>query len=685
MDGGQDSKADAADARMGMIQVNDLIYKLDPDLSVAVARTHKSQFFQNNTYSDAQTSICILNSGADYIDPRRSWLEFEIIVPATNRLGLTSDNVNSLISFYFGATGSVLNLVDSVVVSTRSGDEVSRVNDYGQMMNIMLPLLFGVDWRNSVAQQIGLGSFLGGVQVPVDTYPTQASEMRRRMFQIPLYLLAPPFMYGRLLPSMFMSGLRIEIKWKPLLQATQLFWENLLTHFPVDGIGQTNTAAQYVSGQGVDTSTHREFNTNFKTYLTAGTAFSGGGGVSAAYSVNTIWSFTFTNRELNTNWPGPPDNFAAPGFNDLARRGLLRHGTIIVLPVNGAAVTPGTNDGQAFFLPEDNLIFYVEEIKDNNTVIVNTDFPADFGGFVPSAQGGAYLLNSTRENGYTRGFGSLYLEGKLATPATPVNLASSNYTIQQPTIQMCCIQLTDAVQRTLNEFSSVQGLEIVYADYDRTSTPFTSGVNSVYTEVRKSASRALCVFSRLVRSSTDGFTYDGFASMYQSFWNKYQYQLGSLYFPQQQVSDNNSDPDIRRDNMLSKEYNYTLDAFDRLHPKAPPTMLSLRGHGLDWQSIYLHPTEVFRNHDQDPYLCPPANNGKWGSFANGATTIATTLERSTLFDLSGVPINNSRVLALRGEIDIPQVNNQNVSATLFVFLKYVRLCRVFLINAEVEQ
>ena len=127
----------------------------------------------------------------------------------------------------------------------------------------------------------------------------------------------------------------------------------------------------------------------------------------------------------------------------------------------------------------------------------------------------------------------------------------------------------------------------------------------------------------------------------------------------------------------------------------------MRGFGLDFNYLNLHPTEVTAEHGPDAYLAPRVVSstlasdaystytyGKWGSFVNGATTIATTLERSTLFDLSGIPINNSRVLALRGEVQFVNEADRvdpNFRATLFAFLKYVRLARVFLVNCEVEQ
>jgi hypothetical protein len=67
--------------RQGLIAVNDLTYALEPDLSVAVNKTMKKHFFQSTEYKDNQRAICIVNSGADYIDTRRSHLTFGVRLP----------------------------------------------------------------------------------------------------------------------------------------------------------------------------------------------------------------------------------------------------------------------------------------------------------------------------------------------------------------------------------------------------------------------------------------------------------------------------------------------------------------------------------------------------------------------------------------------------------------------------
>src|ERR1700761_2238672 len=138
---------ETAASRMGIIEINDLVYKLESDLSVAINRTHKNNYFQQTAYDPTQTSICIFNSGADYVDPRRSFLSLSVSLPVT-QVTATGSNPNffTYLNAYFGPSGSVLNLIDSVVVSTRSGDELSRVNDFAQLMYHYIPWTFGYDW-----------------------------------------------------------------------------------------------------------------------------------------------------------------------------------------------------------------------------------------------------------------------------------------------------------------------------------------------------------------------------------------------------------------------------------------------------------------------------------------------------------------------------------------------------------
>lgn len=491
--GGSSLEQKGGSSREGMLAVNDLVYVLNPDLSVSVNRTHKNHFFQSNTYKNSQRAICILNSGADYGDMRSSTLNFSITLDQpewkTGGAAVPGD-----MSGYFGKNGSALNLIKHILITSRSGDELIRVNDLNHLAAACNGFKYSEEWMNTVGQGMGIGQ---GV------YSTRVAR-----FSIPLYALCDLFGYGRLMPAMILAGMRIEIDWeKP---------ERAFLAIKSSGNDQTNTDANQ-------------------------------------------------------------------------------------------------------YLP------------------------------IPS------------------------------------------YKIDNLYISLYSIQLTDGTQRALNEMSAVNGLEIVYCDHERTEQVVKTKM--IHMEVRKSASRALKAFAAIRDSNPENdFKSDSFKT---NEWDTvlYQWQLGSLYFPQQPVK--NSDPYL----MLPETYQQTLLAFGRYKPGEQKAAVPLydTAHYLEQPTANLTGATNASGDRKGPDLtlvnpaatdanartgAPAFVGGKDGTFCNGRTTISVLLERSDLFNLTGVPINNSRVLALRQELD---PNADDKDRTVTIFLKYVRLARVFLNNVEVEQ
>lgn len=690
---------ETAASRMGIIEINDLVYKLESDLSVAINRTHKNNYFQQTSYDPTQTSICILNSGADYIDPRRSFLNLSVLLPVTPVTAIAGDpNGLTWINAYFGPSGSVLNLIDSVVVSTRSGDELSRVNDFGQLMYNYIPWTFGFDWARTVGQEIGLGSFLpgsnsngvftnqGGSGNGTSDVDSSLLYNPRITFQVPLYLLSPVFTYGRLLPSMLMSGMKIEIRWKQLSVAAQQYWEGGLLY------NKLGDMARSVNGNTFQ-GTYQHNMTQDRAYLMGGQtgAFTTTGldptitnatTFTLTQEVGNPGYYTFSIEAGHNSWAGVFANEQHGPTGDQRPWYSLRSAFIPGIDQIGWQNIVG--------LLNSEVLFDVITIIDGTSLLIRS-----VGGNLPNFAGATIsfpgVFRQTRvpfQNRVQHAFNAplqRYWNGA-PTTATGTGLTGSTplttYTINNPFFQLCSVQLTDSIQRHLNEYSATNGLEIVYADWDRTTATLSGSNVAVYTEVRKSASRALQAFSVVVAQPSNlSYQQNSFAAI--GFWQDYQFQLGSLYFPQQRVeSKGTSDPIEIQDNMYTLTYAYACDAWDRWHPKAAPTIVSLRGDNFLSSRWDMFQTEQYEELRDDTVLVTQSNFGKTGSFCNGLQCVATTLERSTMFDLSGIPINNSRVLAIRGDFVIPA---PFTSATQFVFLKYVRLARVFLINAEVEQ
>ena len=493
------------DQGQSLLATNDLVYILPPDLSVCVNQTHKNQFFQSQTYTNDQRAVCLLNTGADYGDLRNSSLDFTI--------SITSGPTASY--GFFGRYGSILNVIKSITISSRSGDELARIQDFNLLSYHQNPLRYSDEWFKTVGQTIGAGQYLQNNASGLQDY-------RSQRFSIPLYLLSDFFGYSRLMPAMVLSGLRVEIEW--------------------------------------------------------------------ATPAEAFLAFSPTDRDT----------------------------------------TP---------------------------------------------------------------------------TATTHGIAS--YTITNPLISIRAVQLTDATQRSLNELSATNGLELVYCDYERTDRVEPS--QNINMEIRKAASRALKA-QTIIRpqASVTGANNSRLNSLASEPWDvtSWQWQLGSLYYPQQPVATTADSTKI-----MAASYKHALIAFEKYKASVPGKCAALqlykRGQSNTSRVTTAPDSEDLTTNGLDggtsgaavadsgtPYTAQERVNNSLdyqglsegvgfefdaGTFAYQNGCIATTLERSDLFNLSGVPINNARVLAIRATL---QTGGTRVVTS---FLKYVKLARVFMNNVEVEQ
>lgn len=187
-------------ARKGLVSLNKLDYVLQPDLSVCVSRSYKKHFFQQKEYLPGQRAICILNSGAEYTDPQNSYLSF------------TVHNEGSGPAIRLEKTGSAINLIQKVILTSRSGDEIERVENVHQLAPVLDRYQYGDNWLKTVGKVIGYDNLsANGVTI---------ADGSKKTFVIPLGCITGLFRsFDRLLPSMLMSGLRIEIEFNPAIAA----------------------------------------------------------------------------------------------------------------------------------------------------------------------------------------------------------------------------------------------------------------------------------------------------------------------------------------------------------------------------------------------------------------------------------------------------------------------------------
>lgn len=528
-------------SQVGLLGINNLKYALEPDFSVALNATHKQHYFQQTEYSNNtnSTSICVINSGSDYVDTKRSFLNFTVrfgpkvdftdttlaaenILTSPfrvaaggfgfnacgdldgtsalaryasaagsrdiNKYGKTNSTTSDAISFMAMTTmadnnaGSAMNLIKQVTITSRSGDEISRIDKANLLEYVRAEFMRDSSHHETTRTAMGQNWQFSSDATAVPTAATanKVNADRTLRVSIPCYCLSGLFNYDRLMPSQLMSGLQIRIEWER------------------------------------------------------------------------------------------PE---------------------IALVGTGATIAEGADP-----------------------------FP---------------------------------------TVVTPV----SEYHISDIYFNLMSVQLTDSVQRMLNEHSATNGLEIVFADWANTSYPILG--THIHAEVRQAVSRALRAFARIrVEVAADKRMFS--SSFEAERWrvSRYQWQLGSLYFPQQPIA------------IPSKTC--TAAQGPEIYGVGAPSVRYYEGMTSE---AYLHSLDCFGAASSSASGRTFVSNPR---FEISSGIMAACLERSSVFNLSGIPINNSRVLSLNAEYDYT-TRAANSTPHLDIFLQYVRLCRVWLTNTEVEQ
>jgi hypothetical protein len=198
--------------------VNGLGYQMPAEVSVSVRRTHKRQFPQKSAYTSQEEIIIDFNTGADFLNAHRSWLNFSVQATAAST---------------WGEYGGAPNVIERVVVSTRSGVELSRLENanlyYAKHMRWACSRSFHDQWHATMGYAIR-----GGDEQKVGVAsPTQ--------YSMPLAMLSPFFRGDgkTLIPPQLAAGLRVSITLAA--DSLALVSANAGTTYTVSGISiQTN-------------------------------------------------------------------------------------------------------------------------------------------------------------------------------------------------------------------------------------------------------------------------------------------------------------------------------------------------------------------------------------------------------------------------------------------------------------
>jgi hypothetical protein len=197
-----------------LLQVNRMLYKMPPSISIANSRHYQTGFPQQTAYTAGRTIVFDSQTGSAFIDGKTSYL----------KLRLTTDNLGD-----FGK-GSAMSLVERVVVRSRQGKELSRLEGASIINNVNDRFTCPQGWFGTAGpaegyplqgditaynQGLGTSNFAGGV-----------------VFVLPVHKLCPCLNQDKLLPPQLMEGLRIEIT----LQTAADAFLGAVTNYTVDQI-----------------------------------------------------------------------------------------------------------------------------------------------------------------------------------------------------------------------------------------------------------------------------------------------------------------------------------------------------------------------------------------------------------------------------------------------------------------
>lgn len=176
-----------------LLQVNQLSYRLPPQISIASKCTHVINYSQQSAYVGGNTVIFDIQTGSAFVDPQASYFRF-VVRP--------SDSLHA-----FGS-GSVGNIFSRVVVRTATGKELSRVEDANLLIKMLDVYDNSYDWKKTAGSAQGYTS-----DVVLATRYASIIPSTGKLFVIPFQTIMPCMSpHGaKLMPPNIMSGLRIEL------------------------------------------------------------------------------------------------------------------------------------------------------------------------------------------------------------------------------------------------------------------------------------------------------------------------------------------------------------------------------------------------------------------------------------------------------------------------------------------
>jgi hypothetical protein len=227
--------------------------------------------------------------------------------------------------------------------------------------------------------------------------------------------------------------------------------------------------------------------------------------------------------------------------------------------------------------------------------------------------------------------------------------AGLRYALDDVRFELDAHTLSDSVNRTLMQRSATDGLEIPFRTWHLASTNLAAAVGTdISAENRKAVSRAFKsrALFRVTTNITD-VDEDSFAAV-DSNISQWQWQVGNMYYPHQPRTVGGDDVGL---------YAETFHAIS----KSEGLIDSAREGAM-------YPDDFQTNGAVPPLWWIPLD-----------------LERSSAIDVSGLPLNNSRILQLQAKFKAGSNQATGGGQTVTLCLQYFKVLRSFVDNTSVEE
>lgn len=193
----EESSEDAiSPSQIGILQLNNMTYKLEPDLAVVVQRNVQSSFFLSQSYTAGSTMTCIVNSGSGFVNLRQSYLVLDV----TN---------SSTANAWFGLSGgSAANFINRIQIVAKNGVVLERIDNANVLAAAKVAYAYDNSWINSVGSLMGIAPSITTMLGSSTGWATGAKVR----FIIPLYIFSTFCdSMNSLCPAQLLAGARFEI------------------------------------------------------------------------------------------------------------------------------------------------------------------------------------------------------------------------------------------------------------------------------------------------------------------------------------------------------------------------------------------------------------------------------------------------------------------------------------------